>query len=156
MPHLATYVGLVDHAEKTLSDSFRVVADAQAEHAEVYFLCRRLAAMSDQNRSLLEPAARRYGEEHAGEAAEPERLHAAGLAEARTGPLGLIRDLQDLHVLATLVQTSWTVVLQAAQGLRDHELVDIAHAAGKTTSRQLTAVNTNLKTATPQALIVAP
>jgi voltage-gated potassium channel Kch len=155
MPHLATYVGLVDRAERTLADSFRVVADAQAEHPEVYFLCRSLAAMSDHDRELLGPVARRYGEETAGEAAEPERLHAAGLGEARAGPLGLLRDLQDLHVLATLVQTSWTVILQAAQGLRDHELIEIAQAAGTTTSRQLTALNTHLKTAAPQALIVA-
>lgn len=155
MSRLAVYVGLVDHAEKTLAESFRVVADAQAEHPEIYFLCRTLAEMSEENSSRLAPVAGRYGEEAGDEAAEPERLHAAGLAEARTGPLGLIRDLQDLHVLATLVQTSWTVVLQAAQGLRDHELLDIAQCASGATSRQLAALNTHLKSATPQALIVA-
>jgi hypothetical protein len=154
IPGLTTYVGLVDHAEKTLADSLRVVADAHAEHPEVYFGCRTLAELSDRNRAALEPAVRRYGEEAGGEATAPERLHAAGLAEARTGPLGLLRDLQDLHVLATLVQTSWTAVNQAAQGLRDHELMEVAVAATEANSRQLTALITQLKVAAPQALIV--
>jgi hypothetical protein len=155
MPHLATYVGLVDHSEKTLADSFRVIAEAQARHPDVYFTCRTLAGMSDQHRQWLEPVVRRYGEEASGEATEPERLHAAGLAEARSGALGLLRDLQDLHVLASLVQTSWTVVNQGAQGLRDHELLDVATRANAETSRQLSWLNTRMKAAAPQALIVA-
>ena len=36
---------------------------------------------------------------------EPERLHADGLTSTREGEIGLLRDLQDLHLLATLVQT---------------------------------------------------
>src|SRR3954451_12831970 len=110
MPHLATYVGLVDHSEKTLADSFRVVAEGQAQHADIYHLCRLLAEMSDRHRDELAPIVRRYGEEAGGEAQEPERLHAAGLAEVREGALGLLRDLQDLHLLATLVQSSWTLI----------------------------------------------
>src|SRR3954447_485252 len=155
MPHLATYVGLVDHSEKTLAESLRVVGKAQAQHADVFHTCNTLAAMSHKHRALLEPIVQRYGEQSGGEAAEPERLHAAGLAEARTGALGLLRDLQDLHVLATLVQTSWTVISQGAQGLRDKELLEVAQRAGADTARQLSWLNTMLKATAPQALIVA-
>jgi hypothetical protein len=155
MPHLATYVGLVDRSEQTLADSLRVVARAQAEHADVYHTCNTLAEMSDRHRELLAPIARRYGEESGGEAAQPERLHAAGLAEARTGALGLLRDLQDLHVLATLVQTSWTAIGQGAQGLRDHDLLEVAQAAMADTARQVSWCTTMLKATAPQALIVA-
>ena len=42
------------------------------------------------------------------------------------------------------------------QGLRDHELLEIAQHANSQTSRQLTWLNTRMKTAAPQALIVAP
>jgi hypothetical protein len=155
MPHLTTYVGLVDHAEATLADSFRLVADAQAKHPDIYFMCETLAKMSDGHRDLLRPVVERYGEQSGGEAAEPERLHAAGLGEARTGALGLLRDLQDLHVLADLVQTSWTVVHQGAQGLRDHELIAVATQAQQGTSRQLAWLTTRIKAAAPQALLVA-
>jgi hypothetical protein len=157
VPHLATYVGLADHSEKTLADSFRAVGQGHANASDVFHMCRTLAEMSDTHRRLLQPVVARYGEQQAGGGVEePERLHAAGLAETRAGEIGLLRDLQDLHVLATLVQTTWTVIAQGAQGLRDHELLTIATNANSETSRQLTWLNTRMKAAAPQALIVSP
>ncbi|MGZ6738860.1 MAG: hypothetical protein ACXVD4_05220 [Nocardioides sp.] len=153
MPHLSTYVGLADHSEKTLADSFRAVGEGHARVADVFHTCHLLAEMSDGHRRDLVPVVRRYGEE---DIEEPERLHAEGLAQARSGEIGLLRDLQDLHLLATLVQTTWTVVAQGAQGLRDRELLAVATSANAETSRQLTWLNTRLKVAAPQALIVAP
>jgi hypothetical protein len=155
MPHIATYVRLVHEAEKTLADSFRVIADGQAKHADVYHTCRLLADMSDRHESRLAPIRERYGEDTGEDLEEPERLHAAGLAEPRTGAVGLLRDLQDLYVLATLVQTSWTAIAQAAQGLRDRELLTVATESNAETSRQLRWLNTRMKAAAPQALIVA-
>jgi hypothetical protein len=153
MPHLSTYVGLADHSEQTLAESFRAVAEGHARVADVFHTCHLLAQMSDQHREALAPAVERYGEE---DITEPERLHASGLAKTRDGEIGLLRDLQDLHVLATLVQTTWTVIAQGAQGLRDRELLEVATAANAETSRQLTWLNTRIKVAAPQALIVDP
>ena len=153
MPHLSTYVGLADHSEQILAESLRAVALGHARVADVFHTCRLLAEMSDQHRADLAPAAQRYGED---DIEEPERLHADGLAQARKGEIGLLRDLQDLHVLATLVQTTWTVIAQGAQGLRDHELLEIATAANAETARQLSWLNTRMKAAAPQALIIAP
>ena len=87
----------------------------------------------------MPPAVRRYGEE---EVAEPERLRADGLAETRGGEVGLLRDLQDLHLLATLVHTTWTVIAQGAQGLRDTDLLDVAHHCDAETTRQLSWLET--------------
>jgi hypothetical protein len=153
MPHVSTYVGLADHSEQTLADSFRAVADGHAKVADVFHTCHQLADLSDQHRGRLSPIVERYGED---DVEEPERLHAEGLARARDGEIGLLRDLQDLHVLASLVQTTWTVLAQGAQGLRDTELLAVATAANAETSRQLTWLNTRMKAAAPQALIVAP
>lgn len=153
MPHLTTYIGLADHSEKTLAESLRAVADGHAHVADVFHTCRMLADWSQANRDALAPVVERYGE---ADVEEPERLHAAGLAGAREGEVGLLRDLQDLHVLATLVQTTWTVIAQGAQGLRDPELLEVAQHAGAQTSRQLTWLTTRIKVAAPQALIVAP
>lgn len=154
MPHLTTYIGLADHSEKTLAGSFRAVADGHSHVADVFHTCMMLAQWSEANREALAPIVERYGE--ADDVDEPERLHAAGLAETRKGEVGLLRDLQDLHVLATLVQTTWTVVAQGAQGLRDRDLLEVAQRANSQTSRQLTWLNTRMKSAAPQALIVAP
>jgi hypothetical protein len=154
MPHLSTYVGLADHSERTLAESFRAVADGHARVADVHHTCRLLADWSDEHRRQLAPAVDRYGEDQ--DLEEPERLYAAGLAQTREGEIGLLRDLQDLHVLASLVQTTWTVIAQGAQGLRDPELLGIAEGCNAETSRQLSWLNTRMKVAAPQALIVAP
>jgi hypothetical protein len=153
VPHLSTYVGLADHSERTLADSLRAVASGHAAEADVFHTCHLLAQWSDDHRLRLAPVVERYGEDRVD---EPERLHATGLAEVRSGPVGLLRDLQDLHVLAGLVQTTWTVVAQAAQGLRDRELLEVATAANAQTSRQLSWLNTRVKAAAPQALLVDP
>jgi len=120
----------------------------------VLHTCQLLAQMSDRHRERLAPVVERYGEDH--DADEPERLHSDGLGQAREGEIGLLRDLQDLHVLATLVQTTWTVIIQGAQGPPDNELLEVAQSSNAETSRQLTWLNTRMKVATPQALIVAP
>jgi len=151
---LATYLALAHRSEQTLADSFRVVGAGHAQHPDVLFTCRALAEFSDDHVRRLAPLVQRYGERrHGGDVEEPERLHADGLAQIRQGPVGLLRDLQDLHVLGTLVQTTWTVLVQAAQGLRDRELLELARAAGGETSRQLSWLNTRMKAAAPQALI---
>lgn len=158
MPHLATYVGLADHSEQTLADSFRAIAEGHAHVADVFHTCRLLAGWCDRHREALAPVIDRYGEQ-AGDREgvdEPERLHAAGLAQARDGEVGLLRDLQDLHVLASLVQSTWMVIAQGAQGLRDRELLQIAQDSGTETARQIAWLDTRMKVAAPQALIVAP
>jgi hypothetical protein len=153
MPHLRTYIGLADHSEKTLADSFRAVGNGHETEADVFHTCELLAGWSDQHRQQLAPIIERYGES---DLEEPERLHASGLAQVRSGPVGLLRDLQDLHVLGTLVQTTWTVIAQGAQGLRDRELLQVAESSNAETARQLTWLNTRMKSAAPQALIVDP
>ncbi len=154
MPHLSTYVGLADHSEKALAEAFRAVAEGPAAGADILHTCHKLAQWSDRHREALAPVIERYGEDD--DIDEPERLHADGLAEVRSGQVGLLRDLQDLHVLATLVQTTWTVVAQGAQGLRDHDLLEVATSSNSETSRQLSWLNTRMKAAAPQALIVDP
>jgi hypothetical protein len=153
MPHLSTYVGLADHSEQTLADSFRAVGRGHPQAPDVFHTCQQLAEMSDRHRARLAPVVERYGED---DVEEPERLRADVLAHSRDGEIGLLRDLQDLHLLATLVQTTWTVIAQGAQGLRDRELLDVANAANAETARQLNWLNTRMKEAAPQALIVAP
>jgi hypothetical protein len=154
--YLLVYLGLVHRAEQTFAASLRTVGQGHAKHPDVLFTCETLAKMSDEHVRRLTPIVQRYGERrHGAEVDEPERLHADGLAEVRTGPVGLLRDLQDLHVLGTLAQTSWTVVRQAAQGLRDAELIEVCEHASAQNSRQLSWLDTRLKAAAPQSLIVA-
>ena len=156
MPHVKTYVRLAQRTEQTLADSLRTVGAGHADQADVFHTCRTLAAMSDAHLAALQPVAHRYERQRDDDAQEPDRLHAVGLSDVRPGEIGLLRDLQDLHLLTSLVQTTWTVLAQGAQGLRDRELLHVAVCSNTDTSRQLTWLNTRMKAAAPQALIIAP
>ncbi|WP_116049893.1 hypothetical protein [Amycolatopsis palatopharyngis] len=150
--HLPTYVGLLDSSLRTLADAFRQVSEGHGEEPDVHHLCNVLAGRIDGQVETLAPIVRRYGEKRE---QEPEQLYAAGLRNTRSGGLGLLRDLQDLYMLSSFVEMTWTVVGQAAQGLRDRELLHIVHSCDEETSRQLQWLRTRIKQAAPQALIAA-
>jgi hypothetical protein len=150
--HVAHYLGLLHQAEANLADAYRQVGAAHAEEADVFHLTGRLAAQCEQHVARLGPFVERYAEEAPD---EPERLHADLFAGARTGGLGLLRDLHDLYLMAAYADITWTVLGQAAAGLRDDDLAATVAACEGETSVQLVWLRTRMKSAAPQALVVA-
>jgi hypothetical protein len=150
---LPVYLTLLAESEKTLARSFRQVAEAHGDEPDVRSLCQTLAAQCDAHESRLRPIIERLGAAAADD--EPERLHADALGAPRSGPLGLLRDLQDLYLLANLADITWTMVKQAAQALADHELLDVVTSCEKETAVQVQWLKTRMKQAAPQALIAA-
>jgi hypothetical protein len=150
--HLATYLGLLHTSLRTLAGAFREVAKGHGEEPDVQSTCQVLAKRLDGQVEKLGPIVERYGEDRE---PEPERLHAAEFEQTRTGGVGLLRDLQDLYALASFTDITWTVVGQAAQGLRDKELLDVVSSCEKDTARQLAWLKTRMKQAAPQALIAS-
>ena len=150
--HLATYLGLLETGERTLAESYRQVADGHAAEADIHHTCHHLAQQCDRHVERLGPLVRRYGEERVD---EPERLHAEGLSETRAGGVGLLRDLHDLYMLASYLDIAWTMVGQAGQGARDQEVIDVVAACDGEISTQLSFLTTRMKSAAPQALLVA-
>ena len=151
--NLSTYLSLLEKSESTLAESFRQVAEGHGHEPDVHFICQTLAKQCDEHQRALQPIVQRYGQGDVDD--EPERLHADGLSETRKGPLGLLRDLQDLYLLASLVDITWSMVKQAGQGLRDEELLDVVRACEEETEKQLKWLSTRMKQAAPQALLVA-
>jgi len=150
--HLAHYLALAHRAETALGDAFRAVGQDHGDEPDVYFTCQRLAAQCAEHTRLLRPLADRYGHEAPD---EPERLHATLFSGTRSGPLGLLRDLHDLYLMATQSQLCWTVIVQAAQGARDNQLLDVVRACQPQTTLQVKWLLTRIKQAAPQALVVA-
>ena len=148
---LPVYLELLRRAAQTLADSFRQVAEGHGSEPDVYYLCRTLADQCDRHTAALQPVVNRYGSGNADD--EPQRLHADGLTETRSGGLGLLRDLQDLYLLASFVDITWTMVHQAASGLRDKDLLDVVDQCDQQTKVQLKWLQTRMKQAAPQALI---
>ena len=152
MPHVAHYLGLLHRAQCDLADAYREIADGHAEEVDVFHTCRRLARECDTHAADLRPFVDRYDEDAPD---EPERLHTEIFRGARTGGLGLLRDLQDLYLMAAECDIAWTLVGQAAQGLRDDDLLRVVRKDEGQTAIQLKWLRTRLKEAAPQALVVA-
>jgi hypothetical protein len=149
---VAHYLGLLHRAQQALGSAYRKIAANHGDEPDVEHLCERLAQRCDAHAEALAPFAARYGEEAP---AEPERLHSEIFKGTRSGPLGLLRDLQDLYLMAAECDVAWTVVGQAAKGLRDDDLVAVVEAAEHDTAVQLKWLRTRMKQAAPQALVVA-
>lgn len=152
--NLVHYLGLLHRAEEELARGLREVGDRHADEADVLHLGRTLAAQCEAHAEALAPVVARYGEDHAA-GAEPERLHSELFRGARDGPLGLLRDLQDLYLMVSECDIAWTLIGQAAQGLRDDELFAIVQDCERETAIQQRWLQTRLKQAAPQALVVA-
>jgi hypothetical protein len=146
------YLGLLRNAERTLATSLRQVAEGHGDEPDIYHLCHTLADQCEDHMSQLEPIVERYGDRPD---SEPERFHADALTETRSGPVGLLRDLQDLFLFASLVDITWTTVKQAALALRDEDLLAVVGSCEHETQIQLSWLTTRMKQAAPQALIVA-
>lgn len=150
--HLAHYLGLLHKAEVELARAFREVADGHGDEPDVAHQCERMAGQCDTHVDRLTPFVHRYGEDAPD---EPERLHSDLFQGTRSGGLGLLRDLHDLYLMASESDISWTMIGQAAQGARDTELLEVVQDCEHDTALHLAWVRTRMKSAAPQALVVA-
>jgi hypothetical protein len=150
--HLANYLGYLHQTELDLAEGYRKVGEAHSQEADIYHLTHTLAKQCEAHAESLEPFVDSYGEE---KPEEPEQLYHEFFDQTRSGSLGLLRDLQDLYLMAGACDISWTMIGQAAQGLRDRELLEVVESCEGETYNQLKWIRTRMKVAAPQTLIVA-
>lgn len=156
MPHLAAFVALAQQVEMHLGQSMRTVGRAEHADAGIWSGCLTCAALSAENLESLAPAIDRYAVPRWGSGVdEPSGFWVEPLVVARSGPVGLLRDLQDLALLTCLAQSTWTVIDQAAKALEDDGLQATCEAALARNHQQSAWLTTALKTAAPQVLLVA-
>ena len=108
--------------------------------------------MCRERAEALRPFAERYSEDAPD---EPDRLHSELFRGSREGPLAVVRDLQDLYLMAAECDVCWTLVGQAAKALRDDDLSQVVEEGAAETSIQLLWLRGRMKQAAPQALVVA-
>jgi hypothetical protein len=150
--HLVTYLDFLRHAEQTLGRSCRLVSDGHAADADVHFMTGDFARQCTAHADALALVVSRSDPP-----AEPgpERLHAQEPSSHRAGALGLLRDLQDLYQLASLVDITWTLIRQAGQGARDPDLLHVVDRCAPQTAAQLAWLRMRMMAAAPQTLLVA-
>src|SRR5690349_12238982 len=131
---LASYLRQLRDAEATLADAYGTAAQGHAGDADVYYICRQLRRQCREHVAALEPVTERYPDT-AGPAADHPGPPA--LRTTHEGGTGLVRDLQELHLLATFADITWTIVGQAEQAVRDRSLLDLVNDCQPETGRQL-------------------
>ena len=109
------------------------------------------ARWCDELRAEFGPFAAKYGE-HPGKG--PETLRQVLFPTVRPGEFGELRDLQSLELLGTQVQGATTVLIQAAQGLRDRELLAASLHAAEQIRRVLAWADTQVKHRAVHSLLV--
>ena len=105
--HFANYLGYLHKVELNLAEGFRKVAAGHAEEADVYHTCNTLAKQCEAHAEEISLFVERYSEE---KPEEPENLYHELFHETRSGGLGLLRDLQDLYLMANACDISWTMI----------------------------------------------
>jgi hypothetical protein len=149
---LAHYIGLLHRSQCDLAEAFREVGSAHVDEADVFHISRRLAKQCERHAGELQPFADRYGEDAP---EEPDRLHGELFSGTREGPIGLLRDLHDLYLMCALADMAWTLIGQAAQGVRDEALLEVVESCEQETATQMRWLRTRMKQAAPQALVVS-
>ncbi len=149
--HVAHYLGALRNSEEQIAEAFEKVAEHHIVEPDIYQMCLTLASWSRTHAAALERMTVIYGEKKDKEA---EKVRGDLFKGPRTGGFGLLRDLHDLYLLATEAHLCWMILLQTGQGLRDDELEKTCQKLSKETDEQISWLQTRIKQAAPQALIV--
>lgn len=148
---IAREIESLARAEELLATSLRLVAARHVSDAEIRDTARLLASWSDEHVERLRALRSRFGRLRTRDA---DRVGRGLLRGLRLAGMGLLRDLEDLFVLAARASVGWIALGQAAKALRDPELETVCLEASATTKRQVAWVETHVKHIAPQALVV--
>lgn len=150
--YLGSYLAMLQESERKLGEAFDQVATSHGDEPDVYFMCIQFAKTCTSASEAVAPFAGQY--QHRKED-EPDRLFSDLFQGTRQGALALLRDLQDLYVMAQETDIGLTLVRQAAQGLNDIALLEMVDEWLAQVQEQIKWIQTRSKQAAPQALIAA-
>lgn len=150
-PKLALALAVARGNEQQLVTTFALMATRHDREADIRDQSTLLSTWSQRHLDGLEPFIAKYGKTVS---ERPERLRSALFTGTRTGGLGLLMDIKDLCLLLTEQELTWTALNEAAQEVRDEELVSFVKTSLEETSRQLGFFKTRFKQTAGQALTV--
>jgi hypothetical protein len=149
-------------AEEDLADEFVKVGERLAVEHEVYYACKRFAQQCHLHAETLRGFAERYDEQlppsddaEVGETTTAALRHrlAELLGRRPESGLLLLRSLRQLYLQTQEVSFHWIVAGQIAQATRDHELLSVVDRLHRETLTQIKWLKSQVKQATPQALV---
>lgn len=157
-------IGLVLHevhrAENQLAEKLLHASDRHKADHEVYHLARDLARWSQKHVRELAEAGQRYdvklNPEPRGETHLMQRVREGTselIGRKPQASLLLLLDLREIHMRAAGVSVDWVMLAQAAQGIKDSELLATAQRCHPETLRQMRWANGMLKEVSTQILV---
>ena len=160
-PGIALFLREVHAGETDLERELHAAGERHRTDHEVRHVTVDLARWSLDNRQALAGLAGRYGADLSGDqdSQSPARPMArlrertAELLRRRPEPgLLLLHDLRHLYLLASGNSVHWTALAQAAQAVRDCELLAVVTACHGRTMRRAVWCNATIKTVSAQVL----
>jgi hypothetical protein len=130
--------------ETGLAAESRAAAERHRDDHDVFHQCHTFAVTAEKRVGRLEPFSRRYG----GQAEWPTTISAEGSAD-------LLEELRLLYLRTQEAAITWVMASQAAKAARDPELLALATDCQSEIEAQAKWFTTRIKTAAPQALVVA-
>jgi hypothetical protein len=147
-------------SENELAAQLLAVSDRHKADHEVFHVARDLAVWSQDHVREIARIGRNYGleldPEPAGDPTVLQRIRqeVSDRLGRRSAPaLMLLRDLRSIYVDASGVSVDWELVGQAAQGVRDRELLRVTQTCRPQTLRQTRWANAQLKEKATQILV---
>lgn len=150
---------LYEHENQLFFELLRISEQHKANH-EVHHVARDVATWSRRHLRRIADHAPNYGVN-----AEPEPQEefesprqtgeASGADSGRQGEPGvlLLRDLRKAHLLAAEVSLDWVLLGQAAQGIKDIDLLNLTKECHPGTLRQMRWTTAMLKQNGTQTLV---
>jgi hypothetical protein len=147
-------------SENHLAAQLLAVAERHKADHEIFHVGRDLARWSQDHVRRLVPFGEKYGVDlDRDPAGEPTVL--ARMSEAMSDRLGrrsapallLLRDLRSIFMDASGVSADWEMVAQAAQGIRDTDLLALAQSCHPENLRQAKWANSRIKESSTQILM---
>ena len=149
--HAGNHLRLLQSSERVLAKAFESVAHRHRDQPDVSEILTMLAGWSENHAEKLDGLLDRYP---GAPASSPVVLSAVLFKGSRKKSIGLLRDLQDLSLLAHAVHGNWTVIDQVAAATRDDDLKRLCDSYISETVRQMQWLDTRIKDVAPQALTV--
>jgi hypothetical protein len=150
-PHLADCIGLLLANEERLVRGWDKLRDTHSATPDIGPQSRLFALWSRRNAAAIEPYVGRYGAPGEDKPAVLDR--ALPVTRPQTG-FGLLRDLQDLWLMANESTISIAALIQGARALRDWTLEqDLLVVEGRN-ARQRAWLSARIEQAAPQILSV--
>jgi hypothetical protein len=150
-------------AEEELADEYVKVGERLAAEHDVWYDCKRFAEQCHVHADAIRPFAARHEQElgppdddTVGETSTAALRHKLSELLGRRPESGLLllRSLRQLYLQAQEVSIHWIIAGQLAQASRDHDLLALVDELHRETLTQIKWLKTQVKQASPQALVV--